>query len=276
MNILMDHLKANDQVLFIWNSNISEHDIKEQVKSLGEKVTSGGKVQVENAEILLSSEHQQSSFDVVFSGTPLSPFFHTDDLLAKIVKLLKPNCYFQFFELAEDRSAEKIVSTLTLTGFKNIKVLGEKLLTVTCQKPEFEVGKSSRLPLSLTKKAAKENNVWTLSALDMKDEEVDIIDSDALLDSEDLERPNMTTIKDCGTNNAGKRKACKGCTCGLAEELEKENAPVKPKSACGSCYLGDAFRCASCPYLGMPPFKPGDQITLSERQLKPDVDSIAT
>lgn len=43
---------------------------------------------------------------------------------------------------------------------------------------------------------------------------------------------------------------------------QKDLEAGKVQSDCGKCYLGDAFRCASCPFAGLPAFEPGDKVRL--------------
>lgn len=123
----------------------------------------------------------------------------------------------------------------------------------------------------------------------------ELIDEDGLLSEEDLKRPPQQP-PECAPEPGQKkrRRACKDCTCGLAERLQAEDEARKTKAeqglqalklrsddlneldftvkgktgSCNSCSLGDAFRCAGCPYLGLPAFKPGEEVRiLNEVQL---------
>eukprot|EP00834_Sanchytrium_tribonematis_P002706 NODE_89_length_21781_cov_0.895836.p15 type:complete len:191 gc:universal NODE_89_length_21781_cov_0.895836:7715-8287(+) len=87
--------------------------------------------------------------------------------------------------------------------------------------------------------------------------EYDLEMEEQLLEEEDKIKPTK--------NKEVKRQPCANCTCGLKEELEgvKIETSEISKSGCGNCSLGDAFRCASCPYLGMPAFKPGENVKLT-------------
>ncbi|KAI2624944.1 Fe-S cluster assembly protein dre2 [Hypoxylon sp. NC1633] len=115
----------------------------------------------------------------------------------------------------------------------------------------------------------------------------ELIDEDTLLTEDDLNKP-LAIPAECVPKVGKRRRACKDCTCGLAQRLEAEDAArrkqadakleaikldsndlnevdftVKGKvGSCGNCSLGDAFRCDGCPYIGLPAFKPGEEVRL--------------
>ncbi len=138
-----------------------------------------------------------------------------------------------------------------------------------------------------------------------EDDDDELIDEDSLLTEEDLKRAvtirklalHEPAYKNTLTNSPApeciarvgkRRRACKDCTCGLAQKIaaedaaKREEADAKLKTlklsaddlaevdftvqgkvgSCGNCSLGDAFRCDGCPYIGMPAFKPGEEVRL--------------
>ncbi|QSZ31672.1 hypothetical protein DSL72_001239 [Monilinia vaccinii-corymbosi] len=122
---------------------------------------------------------------------------------------------------------------------------------------------------------------------DFDEEDDELIDEDTLLTEEDMKKP-LAIPPECAPRAGKRRRACKDCTCGLAEKLAKEDAAKRATAdsqlqalklnaddlaevdftvqgkvgSCGNCSLGDAFRCDGCPYIGMPAFKPGEEVRL--------------
>ncbi|KAJ7540495.1 hypothetical protein O6H91_10G018200 [Diphasiastrum complanatum] len=111
-------------------------------------------------------------------------------------------------------------------------------------------------------------DAWKVSSYNIDND--DLVDEDSLLTEEDLIKP-VLQYDDCEVGKSGK-KACKNCTCGRAELEEQEQQHKgsltleqlnNPQSSCGSCGLGDAFRCSTCPYRGLPTFKLGEKVSLT-------------
>lgn len=106
----------------------------------------------------------------------------------------------------------------------------------------------------------EESNPW--ANLDAKPE---LINEDDLMNGQEVKE---VTAKFCGENDRiMPGKPCENCTCGKKELFESAGGVEKletgqVESSCGKCYLGDAFRCASCPFLGKPAFEAGDKVKL--------------
>ncbi|KAL5234378.1 hypothetical protein ACI65C_001788 [Semiaphis heraclei] len=164
---------------------------------------------------------------------------------------------------------EMLLKNMKLYGFLNVAISKSSPGVVIGNMPTYKVGASDKITLN------PEEKETVISAWKLGDNNSETISEDDLLEADDLKKPDSSSLRVCATTK--KAKACKDCSCGLAEELEANRLKDTPKpdtsnakSSCGSCYLGDAFRCASCPYLGMPAFKPGEKVQLAGNLLQDD------
>ncbi|KAI0268362.1 cytokine-induced anti-apoptosis inhibitor 1, Fe-S biogenesis-domain-containing protein [Gloeopeniophorella convolvens] len=220
------------------------------------------------------------------------------ELLSQLLDGLVPTGTLHILNLPASDAAS-LPSELTLAGFHVLTTTMPSDGTLIAQKPSHTAGasfslKSKTASPSLTaalprRSIASKKAIWDLSA-----PRGATIDAESLLTDADRARPAACEpIKPGGVR---RKKACKGCTCGLAEEEEAElqqglakivlldgsetgntsevtlsekerllkaaRAAPKATSSCGSCFLGDAFRCAGCPYLGLPAFNPGEKVEI--------------
>eukprot|EP00948_MAST-09A_sp_MAST-9A-sp1_P001064 g1064.t1 len=200
-------------------------------------------------------------------------------------------------EIVLSNSSAKLISSddLVLAGFIDVEkkegANSETSVTkISGKKPEWKTGASKKLKSKKIKVQHNAESVWASlsTSNEMKlpggntDEQDQLLmDEDSLLES----AASIPTAKAKGqqrTDNteggcATKRRACANCSCGRKEREEAEENGTKvtvdtedkpAESACGSCYKGDAFRCATCPYRGMAPFKPGEKPKLLETKAK--------
>eukprot|EP00268_Persea_americana_P028312 TRINITY_DN27497_c0_g1_i3.p1 TRINITY_DN27497_c0_g1~~TRINITY_DN27497_c0_g1_i3.p1 ORF type:complete len:275 (-),score=58.74 TRINITY_DN27497_c0_g1_i3:393-1217(-) len=214
-------------------------------------------------------------------GTVISIWERSDLLsaqwLEEIARVLKPGgtILTQTFLTTNDtdKSSSALERKILMSGFLEAQVLQTKpflptevqSFTIKAKKPSWKIGTS----FSLRKANTSVPKIQI-------DDDLDLIDEDSLLTDEDLKKPQQPLVNDCEVGTT--RKACKNCTCGRAEAEEKvqklgltTEQLNNPQSACGSCGLGDAFRCGGCPYKGLPPFKMGEKVSLAGNFLLADI-----
>ena len=207
------------------------------------------------------------SFSALVSTPPASASALSSAAVLKLVHRVLASGAPVLVGVVDATAATQLQNTLLLSGFTSVAQRAVDGLTVVeAAKPVWSTGTSAKLSFARqTATAAPATSVWNLSGSALAEDDL-LVDEDELLarETERVEakpKAAAAVASDCGTAGPGaKRKACKNCTCGLAEELSTEergagaSTTSASKSACGNCSLGDAFRCAGCPFLGQPAF----------------------
>lgn len=104
----------------------------------------------------------------------------TNELASQLINISKPGS-----KLVIESEPDELEFLLKVNGFINLSQ--ENGSITKCEKPTYQLGSSARIDLK------KSPAVWKIDDGDDNDEE--LIDSDELLDENDLKRPDPTSLK---------------------------------------------------------------------------------
>jgi len=153
-------------------------------------------------------------------------------------------------------------SHLKMVGFTQIESNGKQ---TAARKPAFKAGGTS-----IRNRKPAEDNPWgNLS------EQPKLINEDELMTDLEVVTETFSGVGD----RIMPGKPCENCTCGKKDMTEGDVQKLETgqvESSCGKCYLGDAFRCASCPYSGKPAFEAGDKVKLQNADVAQSVSGTET
>lgn len=154
---------------------------------------------------------------------------------------------------------------LKMHGFTDVQfsnpAFDQGSLAVIARKPAFKQGGTS-LKNRKKQAAPADANPWA----NLNDDNAAQINEDSLMADE--QKVSAMTDKFAGEcDRIMPGKPCANCTCGKKELMEgtitaDQLETGQVESSCGKCYLGDAFRCAGCPYRGKPAFEPGEKVKI--------------
>jgi len=181
----------------------------------------------------------------------------SSDTIGKFYSALQPSGKLSLS--VSQSNTEDLILGLQIAGFNKVELdTNVGTAKVICEKPSWFTGDKA----AIRGKVLNSTTNWKVLS-----NESDV----ELISEEDLLNTSIEVIKpsSCGISEPGeisRKKACKNCTCGLADQEENGvrvelnlDEKLLKSSACGNCSKGDAFRCAGCPFLGKPAFEPGSE-----------------
>ncbi|OTA87016.1 hypothetical protein M434DRAFT_399667 [Hypoxylon sp. CO27-5] len=191
------------------------------------------------------------------------------------------------FTKPDDAAASAVPLKLGFGKNKKRSAAGPAVTNVTVHQADGKDTSLNMVPPAVKPTPAGVGFVDFSDDFGVPEDDDELIDEDTLLTEEDLNKP-LAIPAECVPKVGKRRRACKDCTCGLAQKLEAEDAAKRKQAdaklealkldsndlnevdftvkgkvgSCGNCSLGDAFRCDGCPYIGLPAFKPGEEVRL--------------